>query len=151
MASPPNDRDPQLPAETAGPRPASGDASAEALVEINALLGRGTRYEGKLFFEGLVRIEGQFRGEIRGEDVLVIGEGGDVEGDIRVASCIITGGTVRGNIRARDAIELHAPGAVYGDLHAPAIFIDRGAKFDGSCKMEPLGEPTTAERGDLEG
>ncbi len=85
-----------------------------------------------------MRIEGSFAGEIRGDDVLVIGEGAEIEADIEVGVCIVTGGTVRGNLRARDAIELHAPGVVLGDLHAPNVFIDRGAQFEGSCKMAAL-------------
>src|SRR5262245_25851848 len=108
--------------------------------EINALLGRGTHFEGKLFFEGRVRIDGSFHGQIRGEDVLVIGEGAKVVGEVQVATCIVTGGEVEANIRARDAIELYAPSKVTGALHAPAIFIDRGVQFDGSCKMAPLDE-----------
>ncbi|APR81249.1 Hypothetical protein A7982_06596 [Minicystis rosea] len=106
--------------------------------EINALLGRGTHFEGKLFFEGRVRIDGSFKGEIRGDDVLVIGEGAVVAGEVHVATCIVTGGEVEADIKARDAIELYAPSKVTGALHAPAIFIDRGVKFEGSCKMAPL-------------
>ena len=129
-------------------------APQEALVELNALLGRGTKYRGKLHFEGRVRIEGDFDGEIRGEDVLVIGEGASVAGSIEVGVCIVTGGQVRANIRARDAIELHAPSIVKGDLHAPNIFIDRGVQFEGSCKMAPLdansvpsdGSPATSDQ-----
>lgn len=116
--------------------------------EINALLGRGTHFEGKLFFEGRVRIDGSYNGEIRGEDVLVIGEGARVVGRIFVATCIVTGGEVEADIRARDAIELYAPSKVMGSLHSPAIFIDRGVQFDGSCKMAPLDEqPGERERG----
>lgn len=116
------------PGETAGTRP----------TEINALLGRGTHFEGKLFFDGRVRVDGSFSGEIRGEDVLVIGEGARVVGRIHVATCIVTGGEVEADIRARDAIELYAPSKVMGSLHSPAIFIDRGVQFDGTCKMAPL-------------
>lgn len=118
----------------------SGDGGHRP-TEINALLGRGTRFEGKLFFEGRVRIDGNFQGTILGEDVLVIGEGALVQGEIEVATCIVTGGEVEANIRARDAIELYAPSKVTGALHAPAIFIDRGVQFDGTCKMAPLDEP----------
>jgi cytoskeletal protein CcmA (bactofilin family) len=50
----------------------------------------------------------------------------------------VTGGDVEANIRARDAIELYAPSKVTGALHAPAIFIDRGVVFEGTCKMAPL-------------
>ena len=119
------------------------------LFELAALLGRGTRYRGKLSFEGRVRIEGRFEGEIRGDDVLVIGEGAEVDADIEVGTCVVVGGTVRGNIRARDAIELHVPAVVTGDLHAPNVFIDRGVQFEGNCKMAPLSQlpPEAAEGG----
>jgi cytoskeletal protein CcmA (bactofilin family) len=112
--------------------------------EITALLGRGTHFEGKLFFEGRVRLDGSFRGEIRGEDVLVIGDGALVAGQIHVATCIVTGGEVEADIKARDAIELYAPSKVTGALHAPAIFIDRGVKFEGTCKMAPLDDEDAA-------
>ena len=68
----------------------------------------------------------------------MIGEGALVVGEIHVATCIVTGGEVEANIRARDAIELYAPSRVTGALHAPAIFIDRGVQFEGTCKMAPL-------------
>lgn len=117
-------------------RPSEG--AVQRPTEITALLGRGTHFEGKLFFEGRIRVDGSFRGEIRGEDVLVIGDGAQVVGDIEVSTCIVTGGQVEASIRARDAIELYAPSRVTGDLHAPAIFIDRGVLFEGTCKMAPL-------------
>jgi cytoskeletal protein CcmA (bactofilin family) len=123
---------------SAGDPPAGSPPDGHRPTEINALLGRGTHFEGKLFFEGRVRIDGGFKGEIRGEDVLVIGEGALVSGDVHVATCIVTGGEVEANIRARDGIELYAPAKVTGALHAPAIFIDRGVKFEGTCKMAPL-------------
>lgn len=119
---------------------ASTNRTAHRPTEINALLGRGTRFEGKLFFEGRVRLDGAFKGDIRGDDVLVIGDGASVSGDILVGACIVTGGEVSANIRARNAIELYAPARVTGALHAPAIFIDRGVLFDGTCKMAPLDE-----------
>lgn len=109
-------------------------------MELNALLGRGTRYAGKLFFEGRVRVEGGFTGDIRG-DVLIVGDGADLDGDIEVEICIVTGGQVHANIRAFQAIELHAPAIVRGDLHAPNVFIDRGVQFEGNLKMQPLDGP----------
>jgi cytoskeletal protein CcmA (bactofilin family) len=113
------------------------DQQASA-TEITALLGRGTQFEGKLHFEGRVRIDGIFKGEIRSDDTLVIGDGADVHAEIDVATVIVRGGVVHGNIRARTAIELHAPGKVIGNLHAPSLFIDRGVEFQGSCRMDPI-------------
>src|SRR5579863_8168388 len=106
--------------------------------EITALLGRGTEFEGKLHFEGRVRIDGVFKGEILSDDTLVIGEGADVHAEIDVATVIVRGGVVHGNIRAKTAIELHSPGKIIGNLHSPSLFIDRGVEFQGNCRMDPI-------------
>jgi cytoskeletal protein CcmA (bactofilin family) len=113
--------------------------------ELTALLGRGTSFEGKLYFNGRLRIDGTFRGEIRSEDVLVIGEGADVQAEIDVDTVIVRGGVVTGNIRARAAIELYVPARVVGNLRSPSIFIDKGVKVEGSCTMAPV-DPTETER-----
>ena len=68
--------------------------------EITALLGRGTRFEGKLYFEGRVRVDGVFKGEIKSDDTLIIGDGAEVHAEIDVATVIIRGGIVHGNVRA---------------------------------------------------
>lgn len=106
--------------------------------EITALLGRGTRFEGKLAFEGKVRVDGSFKGEIRSDDTLIVGDGADVHAEIDVATVIVRGGAVHGNIRAKTAIEIHAPAKVVGNIHSPSLFIDRGVEFQGSCRMDPL-------------
>ena len=111
--------------------------------EITALLGRGTRFEGKLFFEGRVRIDGQFKGEIKSDDTLVIGEGAEVNAEIDCATVIVRGGVVHGNIRAKDSLEIHAPGKLVGNIHSPSIFIERGVEFQGSCRMDAVTEATT--------
>lgn len=106
--------------------------------EITALLGRGTRFEGKLHFEGCVRIEGSFSGEVLSDDTLVIGEGAAVDGDILAGTVIIRGGTVRANVRATRTIELMANAVVTGNLRAPEVYIDKGARFSGGCTMGPV-------------
>ena len=111
-----------------------------APVEITALLGRGTRFEGKLHFEGCVRIDGAFRGEVRSADTLVIGDGAVVHAEIDVATVIVRGGELHGNVRAKTAIELFAPGKVVGNLHSPQISIERGVNFQGQCRMDAVEE-----------
>jgi cytoskeletal protein CcmA (bactofilin family) len=106
--------------------------------EITALLGRGTRFEGKLYFEGRVRIDGIFKGEIMSEDTLIIGDGAEVHAEIEVATVIVRGGTVHGNIKASQSIEIHAPGKLVGNLHSPSLFIERGVEFQGSCRMDAV-------------
>src|SRR6478609_6467779 len=110
-------------------------AARQAAGEITTLLGRGATFEGKLTFEGTVRIDGRFKGEVFTDDVLVIGEGAIVEASLDVGEVIIQG-TVIGNITAKRSIEIHAPGRVKGDLHTPSLQIDKGVMFEGRSFME---------------
>jgi cytoskeletal protein CcmA (bactofilin family) len=103
--------------------------------EITTLLGPGATFEGKLTFDGGVRIDGRFKGEVFSDDTLVIGEGAVVEATIEIGEVIIKG-TVVGNITAKRSIEIHAPGRVKGDLHTPSLQIDKGVVFEGRSFME---------------
>src|SRR4051794_6893851 len=114
----------------------------EAVGEINTLLGRGSEFEGKLTFEGTVRIDGKLSGEIFSDDVLVIGEGAHVGAEIDVGVLIVEG-NVTGNIRAKRAVELHAPARVHGNIETPSLYIDKGVIFEGQCKMESLAQART--------
>jgi cytoskeletal protein CcmA (bactofilin family) len=115
-------------------------AAKHALGEITTLLGRGASFEGKLTFEGTVRIDGRFKGEVFSDDVLVIGEGAIVEAEIDVGEIIVQG-TVLGNIKAKRAIEVHAPGRIKGDIHTPSLQIDKGVMFEGRSFMEGAVKP----------
>jgi cytoskeletal protein CcmA (bactofilin family) len=105
--------------------------------ELNAILGKGSEFEGKLTFEGTVRIDGKFSGEISTSDVLVIGEGARVQAEISAGSVVING-EVQGNVRAMNSIELHQPARVRGNLETPQLSIDKGVIFEGTSKMEGL-------------
>lgn len=119
--------------------------------EIKTLLGEGSDFEGKLTFEGAVRINGKFKGEIFSEDVLIIGEGAHVEAEIDIGEIIIQG-TVVGNIRATRGIELNKPGRVKGDLTTPSLQVERGVIFEGRSFMEdaaakpPSPQPKKSEK-----
>ena len=50
--------------------------------ELHTLLGKGSEFDGKLSFEGQVRIDGKYTGQITTKDVLVIGESAKVNAEI---------------------------------------------------------------------
>ena len=106
--------------------------------EINALLGQGTEFNGKLTFQGTVRIDGAFTGEIRSDGVLVIGEGAEIKAEIDVATLIICGGEVYGNVKVREMVEIYNPGRLHGNIVSPQVFIEKGVIFEGECHMEPV-------------
>jgi cytoskeletal protein CcmA (bactofilin family) len=115
---------------------------------VTTLLGKGSEFEGKLSFEGTVRVDGKLTGEIFTDDVLMVGEGAEVNAEVTVGSIVIQG-TVRGNITAKRSVEIHSPGKVRGNINTPSLFIEKGVFFDGHCQMDAGGaasEPTPALR-----
>jgi cytoskeletal protein CcmA (bactofilin family) len=123
-------------------REASGSAREEKPVsakggQLNALLGKGSEFEGKLTFEGEVRIDGKYSGQILTKDTLTIGEGARVTADI-TAGVVVISGVVEGTIRATQLVELHAPARVKGTIETPAMSMDKGVIFEGTTKMENL-------------
>lgn len=102
--------------------------------EINGFIGKGVLVEGKLSFEGSLRVDGHLKGEINSEGTLLIGEGALVEADVNVDNAIISG-EVRGVVTGRDRVELQAPARVMGDIRTPTLIIGEGVIFEGNCIM----------------
>ncbi len=101
---------------------------------ISGLIEKGCEFEGKLTFEGTVRINGKFIGEIFSEGTLIVGEGASIDGKVDVGNILIHG-EVTGTIKVHDRIEMHMPAVVEGDITAQTLVIDEGVVFEGSCSM----------------
>jgi cytoskeletal protein CcmA (bactofilin family) len=108
--------------------------------DAHTILGREARFNGKLSFEGAVRIDGKFEGEIHTEDLLLIGPGAEVKATLTVGSVVING-TVEGDVTAKASVEIKAPGKLKGNVTTPTLVIEKGVVFDGSCTMTGVGEP----------
>lgn len=105
--------------------------------DLNALLGKGSEFEGKLAFEGKVRIDGTFTGEISTNDLLMVGDGAKVQAEISCGTVIVEGEVV-GNIKATSAVELRRPAKVHGDITTPSLVIEKGVVFEGRSRMDEL-------------
>jgi len=102
--------------------------------EVRAFLGKGAEFNGKLMFNGSVRIDGDFKGQIYGNGTLVIGEGAELEADIRVDSVMISG-EIRGQIDVKKQVRIYSTGKLLGDLNTPVFSVEEGAFFEGNCRM----------------
>jgi cytoskeletal protein CcmA (bactofilin family) len=118
------------------PSPTSGELGSAQ--PVTTLLGKGSEFEGKLSFEGTVRVDGKLTGEIFTDDVLIVGEGAEVNAEVTVGAIVIQG-VVRGNITAKRSVEIHSPGKVKGNINTPSLFIEKGVFFDGHCQMDSSG------------
>lgn len=101
---------------------------------LNGFLDRGSQFSGDLKFDDGFRIDGKFEGKITSGSELVIGETAEVDAEIRVGKLSVNG-SLKGTVTVTDRVELHAKAKVLADLTTPALSIDEGAFFQGSCKM----------------
>jgi len=106
--------------------------------EINAFLGSGTHYQGKLNFEGSVRIDGTFTGEIQSEGTLIVGKDAKVQGQVWVGQLILSG-HLQGEIEASSKIVLHKTANLVGSLNTPTLVIEEGAMLEGQVSMNKPG------------
>jgi cytoskeletal protein CcmA (bactofilin family) len=113
--------------------------------DIKAFLGPGSRFEGKLSFDEMVRLDGFFIGEINSSDTLVVGESAKVEGDIRVGALILSG-TFKGNIQATTLVDLRAPACVEGNIDTPVLKIEEKVLFNGQVSMATAAPKGKAEQ-----
>jgi cytoskeletal protein CcmA (bactofilin family) len=101
--------------------------------KISGLIDQGSELNGDLSFKGSFRIEGNFKGKIISESLLIIGERGKVEADVQVGQIVING-EIRGTIQASDRIEIHRKGRVFGTLMTPRLIIEEGAYLEANCQ-----------------
>ena len=105
--------------------------------DIKAFLGPGSRFEGTLSFEEMVRLDGSFAGEISSSDTLVVGETAVIDGNIKVGALILSG-RFKGTIVATSLVELRAPAQVEGSIQTPLLKIEEKVIFNGEIKMGPV-------------
>lgn len=113
-------------------------------------LGKGVDFKGKAKFDGSVRIDGQFDGQIISQDTLIIGEGGVVKGEI-TCETILSSGKIEGNIIASQKVQLLKPAVLIGDILTPSFSVEEGVLFQGTCDMGVTGHTdVSSQSGEVE-
>jgi cytoskeletal protein CcmA (bactofilin family) len=112
---------------------------------LSGFVGNGTTLTGEANFKGMLRVDGHLSGRVSSQDgTLIISSGGQVDADIEVSVAQIYG-TVVGNITATKRIELGRVARVTGDIQTPALVIEQGAIFEGSCRMQQVRDAQAQE------
>ena len=114
-----------------------GDANATPPEEKETTIGKGCELEGTVVVHGTLRVDGKVKGRLQADGELVIGPGAQVTADV-VAGVLRVEGEVTGDLKATSLIALQPTARVKGTLEAPSLAIERGAVFDGTCKMVPV-------------
>lgn len=103
-----------------------------------ALLGAGTEFQGKLRFRGALRIDGHVKGQVysepNSESVLTLNRNSSLRGNI-TTDVVLINGVLEGKVEAHQRTELYRHAVLKSDLHTREIFVQQGARFEGSCHM----------------
>jgi len=111
---------------------------------LTGFVGNGTTLTGEASFKGMLRVDGGLSGTVRSDDgTLIVSTNGRVDANVEVAVAQIFG-TVNGDITASKRIEMGRVAKVTGNIQTPALVIEQGAVFEGSCRMVQLKEQAEA-------
>jgi len=138
--------EPKTQAEISSPSRAmtEGESIARELKEgnLSGFVGGGTIVTGEANFKALMRVDGHLSGRITSTGgTLIVGANGKVDANIEVAIAMIQG-TVNGDIIASQRLEIGRAGKVSGNIQTPALVIEQGALFEGTCKMVKMNAAT---------
>jgi cytoskeletal protein CcmA (bactofilin family) len=107
---------------------------------LSGFVGNGTTLTGEANFKGMLRVDGHLSGRVSSSDgTLIVSNNGQVDANVEVAVAQIYG-TVNGDIIASKRIEMGRVAKVNGNIQTPALVIEQGAVFEGSCRMVQLRE-----------
>ncbi len=107
---------------------------------LTGFVGNGTSLTGEASFKGMLRVDGHLSGRVSSSDgTLIVSTNGQVDANVEVAIAQIYG-TVNGDIIASKRIEMGRVAKVTGNIQTPALVIENGALFEGSCRMVQLKE-----------
>jgi len=122
---------------TAGRAVTESESLARDIKEgtLTGFVGNGTSLTGEASFKGMLRVDGHLSGRVSSSDgTLIVSTNGQVDANVEVAVAQIYG-TVNGDITATKRIEMGRVAKVTGNIEAPALVIENGALFEGSCRM----------------
>jgi cytoskeletal protein CcmA (bactofilin family) len=102
--------------------------------EITTLLSEGCRFEGNMFAPSNTRIDGEVKGNVNGQSMLVVGEKGKITGDLNAVDVVVYG-QVEGNIKSHK-LDLKKGCRVTGDVYVDTLITEAGVLFNGKSNME---------------
>ena len=98
-------------------------------------VGDVVNFTGEVCFKSMLRIDGHFSGNVISTDgTLIVSAGAEItKAVIKVAVAKING-TVEGDIHASEKLVLGRTADVRGQVASPALIVEEGARFNGSCR-----------------
>jgi cytoskeletal protein CcmA (bactofilin family) len=102
-------------------------------IAISSIIGNDMSIVGDVTFTGKLRLDGQVKGNIQGE-YLILGETGEVNGNIETDTCNLQG-TLNGNIKSRNMNVIKGC-RIEGNVTTVNLSVEKGATLNGEVKVD---------------
>lgn len=99
---------------------------------VNTVIGEKSNFKGNLTLSNSIEIKGNFEGDIKTDEDVIIHETGKIKTNVKARNVLIEG-RLEGNIEAKRSITIKSKAYVRGDLKGPDLQVQRGA--DVQCKI----------------
>ncbi len=105
---------------------------------IEVTIGPTANLKGDLVCDGIVKIDGVYRGSIKTASNVIIGEKARVDAHIEAQNVSVSG-QAKGSIVAQGRLEILSTGRVWADVTVRSFLLDDGGKLHGGLKMLDAG------------
>ncbi|MDX8377883.1 MAG: polymer-forming cytoskeletal protein [Mariprofundales bacterium] len=110
---------------------ATSNAGTQTRAQIDSWFGEKVQFKGDMHFEGKVRIDGKFEGNIvsKNDGILDVSKTAEIIGDVHVPQLLLHG-RIQGNIQV-NSLNIGSDGTLVGDGEYSEINVDVGGKING--------------------
>jgi cytoskeletal protein CcmA (bactofilin family) len=122
----------QQPVSTPSSSNANPVPNAESAVST---IAHDMKIVGDVSCSGVIRIEGNVEGSVKGARQVLVGRQGMVKGDVSAREAII-GGKIEGSVTASERVEVQGTALINGDLYAKSMLVQEGGRINGAIRME---------------
>ena len=113
-----------------------------------SIIAAGTKIDGDIDTDGVIKIEGRVEGSIRAARQVLVGRQGEVYGDIHTREAVI-GGKVEGTIVAEERLEVQGTSTIIGDINTRAIAVVEGGRINGTVRISDARQASPEEADDV--
>ena len=91
-------------------------------------------FNGDMFFKNPVQIQGEYKGTINTDSVLIISKNASVTANIK-SRVVILEGVLKGDVTALEKVDILPTGRLFGNITTAKLKIADGVIFEGTCNM----------------
>lgn len=102
---------------------------------LMSLITEGSKIEGKINFNGSVRIDGFVDGELNVTEKIIVGNTGHIKGKVRCNS-FSSSGRCEGTFEITELAELLKGTILEGEITCKKLIVEEGVILDGSVSMK---------------